>query len=71
MFAGPLDGSIIQAREERMRLLDLKIHQLRDYTVGVIRRWMTVRSAVDQGMLLEPEPIFEAVEAIARGKRRR
>src|SRR5437764_4307233 len=65
MFAGPLDESIIKrARDEG--LLDLKIHQLRDYTHD---RHKTVDDRPfggGPGMLLKPEPIFEAVEAIAR-----
>jgi tRNA (guanine37-N1)-methyltransferase len=51
-------------------LLDLKIHQLRDYTHD---RHKTVDDRPfggGPGMLLKPEPIFEAVEAIARGNTR-
>ena len=53
------------ARREK-GLLDLKIHQLRDYTHD---RHKTVDDRPfggGPGMLLKPEPIFEAVEAIAR-----
>ncbi len=65
MFAGPLDESIIK-RAREAGLLDLKIHQLRDYTHD---RHKTVDDRPfggGPGMLLKPEPIFEAVEAIAR-----
>ena len=65
MFAGPLDESIIK-RARDSGLLDLKIHQLRDYTHD---RHKTVDDRPfggGPGMLLKPEPIFEAVEAIAR-----
>src|SRR5881628_185556 len=65
MFAGPLDESIIK-RARESGLLDLKIHQLRDYTHD---RHKTVDDRPfggGPGMLLKPEPIFEAVEAIAR-----
>src|SRR5438270_10104652 len=65
MFAGPLDESIIK-RERDTGLMDLKIHQLRDYTHD---RHKTVDDRPiggGPGMLLKPEPIFEAVEAIAR-----
>jgi tRNA (guanine37-N1)-methyltransferase len=51
-------------------LLDLKIHQLRDYTHD---RHKTVDDRPfggGPGMLLKPEPIFEAVEKIAREKTR-
>ena len=65
MFAGPLDESIIR-RAREAGLLDLTIHQLRDYTHD---RHKTVDDRPfggGPGMLLKPEPIFEAVEGIAR-----
>jgi tRNA (guanine37-N1)-methyltransferase len=65
MFAGPLDESIIK-RAREAGLLDLTIHQLRDYTHD---RHKTVDDRPfggGPGMLLKPEPIFEAVESIAR-----
>lgn len=69
MFAGPLDESIIK-RAREAGLLDLKIHQLRDYTHD---RHKTVDDRPfggGPGMLLKPEPLFEAVEAIARERTR-
>ena len=69
MFAGPLDESIIK-RAREAGLLDLKIHQLRDFTHD---RHKTVDDRPfggGPGMLLKPEPIFEAVEAIARTETR-
>jgi tRNA (guanine37-N1)-methyltransferase len=63
MFAGPLDESIIK-RARDTGLLDLGIHQLRDYTHD---RHKTVDDRPfggGPGMLLKPEPIFEAVEAL-------
>ncbi len=65
MFAGPLDESIVM-RARRAGLLDLNIHQLRDYAHD---RHKTVDDRPfggGPGMLLKPEPIFEAVEGIAR-----
>src|SRR6266852_375449 len=64
MFAGPLDESII-ARARRGGLLQLGIHNLRDYTHD---RHKTVDDRPfggGPGMLLKPEPIFEAVEELA------
>jgi tRNA (guanine37-N1)-methyltransferase len=64
MFAGPLDESIIQ-RARQKGLLDLRIINLRDYTHD---RHKTVDDRPfggGPGMLLKPEPIFEAVEALA------
>jgi tRNA (guanine37-N1)-methyltransferase len=65
MFAGPLDESIIK-RAREAGLLDLKIHQLRDYTHDRHRTVDDRPFGGGPGMLLKPEPIFEAVEAIAR-----
>ena len=69
MFAGPLDESIVK-RARESGLLDLKIHNLRDYSHD---RHKTVDDRPfggGPGMLLKPEPIFEAVENIAREKTR-
>ena len=65
MFAGPLDESIIK-RARDAGLLDLKIHQLRDYTHDKHKTVDDRPFGGGPGMLLKPEPIFEAVEAIAR-----
>jgi tRNA (guanine37-N1)-methyltransferase len=69
MFAGPLDESIIM-RARRAGLLDLHLHQLRDYAHD---RHKTVDDRPfggGPGMLLKPEPIFEAVEKLAHGDTR-
>jgi len=65
MFAGPLDESIIK-RARRAGVLDLQIHNLRDYAHD---RHKTVDDRPfggGPGMLLKPEPIFEAVEKLKR-----
>ncbi len=69
MFAGPLDESIIK-RARQAGLLDLQLHQLRDWTHD---RHKTVDDRPfggGPGMLLKPEPIFEAVESLQREKTR-
>ena len=69
MFAGPLDESIIK-RARQAGLLDLQMHQLRDWTHD---RHKTVDDRPfggGPGMLLKPEPIFEAVESLKREKTR-
>lgn len=69
MFVGPLDESIIQ-RARKAGLLDLRIHNLRDYTHD---RHKTVDDRPfggGPGMLLKPEPIFEAVEHLAEAHTR-
>ena len=69
MFAGPLDESIIM-RARKSGRLDLKIHQLRDWTHD---RHKTVDERPfggGPGMLQKPEPIFEAVESLRRAETR-
>jgi len=69
MFAGPLDESILK-RARQAGLLDLQLHQLRDWTHD---RHKTVDDRPfggGPGMLLKPEPIFEAVENLRREKTR-
>ena len=64
MFAGPLDVSMV-ARARKSGLLDLQIRNLRDWTHD---RHKTVDDRPfggGPGMVLKPEPIFEAVEALA------
>jgi len=67
MFVGPLDESILR-RARNAGLLALNIHNLRDYAHD---RHKTVDDRPfggGPGMLLKPEPIFEAVEHLAGEK---
>ena len=64
MMAGPLDVSIVK-RARTSGLLDLRFINLRDYTHD---RHKTVDDRPfggGPGMVLKPEPIFEALEALA------
>jgi len=63
MFIGPLDESIIKRARDN-GILDLQIHNLRDWTYD---RHKTVDARPfggGPGMVLKPEPLFEAVEAL-------
>ncbi len=63
LLAGPLDHSII-GRARKAGLLEVNVIPLRNYTHD---RWRTVDDYAygpDAGMVLKPEPIFEAVEAL-------
>jgi len=67
MFAGPLDESIIK-RARQAGLLDLQLWNLRDYAHD---RHKTVDDRPfggGPGMLLKPEPIFEAVDQLRRDR---
>lgn len=65
MFAGPLDESIIK-RARKNGLLDLKVHDLRDWTHDRHRTVDDRPFGGGPGMLMKPEPIFEAVESLRR-----
>ena len=69
MFAGPLDESIVK-RARQAGQLDLTIHDLRDYTHDRHRTVDDRPFGGGPGMVLKPEPIFEAVEALAGEKTR-
>ena len=64
MFAGPLDESIIK-RARDAGILQLGIHNLRDYTHDRHKTVDDKPFGGGPGMLLKPEPIFEAVEHLA------
>ena len=65
MFAGPLDESIIKRARESGRL-ELRLHNLRDYAHDRHRTVDDRPFGGGPGMLLKPEPLFEAVEGLAR-----
>ncbi len=69
MFAGPLDESIIK-RARQKGLLDLNIHDLRTWTHDRHRTVDDRPFGGGPGMLLKPEPLFEAIEALSREKTR-
>ena len=62
-FGGPLDHGVV-ARARNAGLLNIKIHNLRDWTHD---RHKTVDDRPfggGEGMVLKPEPLFDAVESI-------
>jgi tRNA (guanine37-N1)-methyltransferase len=65
MFAGPLDESIVK-RAREAGLLELTLHNLRDYAHDRHRTVDDRPFGGGPGMLLKPEPLFEAVEKLAR-----
>ena len=69
MFAGPLDESIIKRARDK-GILQLGIHDLRNWTHD---RHKTVDDRPfggGPGMVLKPEPLFEAAETLAGPKTR-
>jgi tRNA (guanine37-N1)-methyltransferase len=69
MFAGPLDESIIKRARESGRL-ELGLHNLRDYAHDRHRTVDDRPFGGGPGMLLKPEPLFEAVEGLSQGTAR-
>jgi tRNA (guanine37-N1)-methyltransferase len=65
MFSGPLDESIVK-RAREAGLLELRIHNLRDYTHDRHKTVDDKPFGGGPGMLMKPEPIFEAVENLAK-----
>ena len=63
-FDSPLRESIIRRAREK-ELLDIRIHDLRDYTTDRHRVTDDYPYGGGAGMVMKPEPIFAAVEAVA------
>jgi tRNA (guanine37-N1)-methyltransferase len=65
MFSGAFDYSIIGRAQER-KLVDIKLHDIREYTLDKHHVVDYYPYGGGAGMVMKPEPIFEAVEAIRR-----
>ncbi len=63
MFEGPFSASILKRAVEK-KLVDIRIHNLRDYTHDKHRTVDDYTYGGGAGMIFKPEPVFEAVEAI-------
>ena len=63
MFEGPMSASIVGLARER-GLLEFRTHDLRDYTHDRHRSTDDTPYGGGPGLVMKPEPIFEAVEAV-------
>lgn len=63
MFAGVFDESILK-RAREAGLLEIGLHDIRDYAEGKHRVTDDYPYAGGGGMIMKPEPIFAAVEAV-------
>jgi tRNA (guanine37-N1)-methyltransferase len=63
MFVGPFDASIMQ-RARDAGLLDVRLHQLRDYATGRHAVVDDYPYGGGPGMVLKPDPVCRAVEAV-------
>ena len=65
MFVSAFDQSIIKRAKER-GLIDIVIHNIRDYTHDKHHTVDEYPYGGGPGMVLKPEPVFEAVEAVGQ-----
>ncbi len=65
MFKGPFDMSMLWKAKER-GLVDIRMHDLRQYGLGPRRQVDDIPYGGGPGMVLKPEPIFAAVEAVKK-----
>jgi tRNA (guanine37-N1)-methyltransferase len=63
MFHGPLQESILKRAQER-GLISVHLHNIRDYAAGRHRITDDAPFGGGGGMVMKPEPLFAAVEAI-------
>ena len=63
MFRGPFEASIV-ARAVEQGLASIELHQLRDWAEGPHKQVDDYPHGGGAGMVLKPEPIFRAVEAV-------
>jgi len=62
-FTGPLDYGIVR-RAREARLVDVRVHDLRAFTHDRHRTVDDRPFGGGEGMVLKPEPLFEAVESL-------
>ncbi len=66
MFRGPFDHSIVKRAVDK-GVVEILIHDIRDYTHDRHRTVDDYQFGGDSGMVMKPEPIFEGVESILAG----
>ncbi len=65
MFKGPFDESIIKRAREKL-LVEINIHNIRDYSHDKHRTVDDRPFGGGPGMVLKPEPIFECIEKLKK-----
>lgn len=68
MFKGPFDESIIK-RARKRGILEINLHNLRDFTDDRHRTVDDLPYGGGAGMVMKPEPLFRAVEKVKEEKR--
>src|SRR5689334_12248536 len=62
-FRGPLDYGIVR-RAREAELIEIRLHDLREFTTDRHRTVDDRPFGGGEGMVLKPEPLFKCVEAI-------
>ena len=65
LFPGPLGAGIVE-RAQKAGLLEINVHNIRDYAHDRHRTTDDTAYGGGPGMVMRPEPLFEAVESLAR-----
>ena len=69
-FRGPLDyGIVSRARKEAAGLIEIRVHDLRNFTADKHRTVDDRPFGGGEGMVLKPEPLFECVESLGVASR--
>jgi tRNA (guanine37-N1)-methyltransferase len=64
-FRGPLDyGIVARARKEAVGLIEIRVHDLREFTTDKHRTVDDRPFGGGEGMVLKPEPLFKCVESL-------
>ncbi len=63
MFFGPLQESMLK-RAQQQGILDIRIHQIRDYAMDRHQMTDDLPYGGGHGMVMKPEPIFHAVRSV-------
>jgi tRNA (guanine37-N1)-methyltransferase len=66
MFRGPFDESIIK-RAREAGLVNIVVHNIREYGIGRHQVTDDTPYGGGGGMIMKPEPLFDAVEAVLGG----
>ena len=66
MFRDPFDASILKRGQER-ELVDIRLYNIRDFTHDRHHVVDDYPYGGGEGMLMKPEPLFEAVETVHKG----
>lgn len=69
IFEGPLKESLL-GKGIAAGLVDVRVHDLRDFTTDRHRQVDDVPFGGGPGMVMKPEPVFAAVEALGPGTKR-